>query len=60
MLQNTVPNRHQAIIWTNDGLVYLHIYASLSLSELNKLLERLVSQQAIDSIVIGGFAFSPS
>ena len=25
----------QAIIWTNDGLVYLRIYASLILNELN-------------------------
>ena len=25
----------QAIIWTNDGLFYWHIYVSLSLNELN-------------------------
>ena len=35
------PSRHQAIIWTNDGLVrwciYIYIYASLSLKELNKV-----------------------
>ena len=27
------PNRRQAIIWTNDGLVWWRIYASLSLNE---------------------------
>ena len=30
------PNRWQAITWTNDGLVYWHIYASLGLNESNK------------------------
>ena len=30
-----MPNSRQAIIWTNDGLVYWHKYASLGLSELN-------------------------
>ena len=29
------PPRCQAIIWTNDGLVYWRIYASLSLDELS-------------------------
>ena len=29
-----VPNRWQAIIWTNDGLSYWRIYASLGLNEL--------------------------
>ena len=28
------PNRRQAIIWTNDGLIYWCIYASLGLNEL--------------------------
>ena len=28
------PNRWQAIIWTNDGILYLCIYASLGLNEL--------------------------
>ena len=28
------PNRRQAIIWTNDGIIYLRIYASLAISEL--------------------------
>ena len=28
------PSRRQAIIWTNDGLVYWHIYASLYLNQL--------------------------
>ena len=29
-----VPNRQQDIIWTNDGLVFLHKFASLGLNEL--------------------------
>ena len=29
-----VPNRWQAIIWNKGGLLYLGIYASLSLKEL--------------------------
>ena len=29
-----VPNRWQAIIWTNDGIVYWHIYTSLCPNEL--------------------------
>ena len=28
-----VPDRRQAIIWTNDGLVYWPIYTSLGLNE---------------------------
>ena len=28
------PNRRQAIIWTNDDLIYWHIYASLGFEEL--------------------------
>ena len=31
------PKRQQAIIWTNDGLIYLRIYASLGLIEINSL-----------------------
>ena len=30
------PNRRQAIIWTNDGIGYWCIYASLSLNELRR------------------------
>ena len=30
------PNRCQAIIWTNDGIVYWCIYVSLSLNELTR------------------------
>ena len=30
-------NRRQAIIWTNDGLVNMRIYASLSLKELKRI-----------------------
>ena len=29
------PSRRQAIIWTNDGLIYWHKYASVSLNELS-------------------------
>ena len=29
-----VPSRWHAIIWTNDGIVYWRIYASLGLNEL--------------------------
>ena len=32
-----MPKRQQAIIWTNDGLVYWYIYASLAHNELNQL-----------------------
>ena len=35
-----VPNRRQAIIWTNDGLVCWRIYASLRLYELTKRCKR--------------------
>ena len=28
------PNRRQAIIWTNVGMLYWHIYVSLGLIEL--------------------------
>ena len=31
-----VPNRRQAIIWTNDGIVYRRIYASLDLIDLSR------------------------
>ena len=29
-----VPSRRQAIIWTDDGPVYYHIYVSLELNDL--------------------------
>ena len=32
-----VPNRWQAIIWTNDGPIYCHIYVSLGLYELTHI-----------------------
>ena len=32
------PVRRQAIIWTNDGLVYWRTYAPLGLSELKELM----------------------
>ena len=35
------PTRHQAIIWTNDGSVYLRIYASLGLNELKDIFQLL-------------------
>ena len=28
------PNRHQVIIWTNDGVVYWCLYASVNVNEL--------------------------
>ena len=34
-----VHNRRQGIIWTNDGLVYWHIYASLDELSRNKVLK---------------------
>ena len=34
----------QAIIWTNNGLGYLHVYASLSLNESKKMLMKLLSK----------------
>ena len=36
-----VPNRKQVIIWTNNGLVWWCIYASLSLNELKDTSMRL-------------------
>ena len=39
------PNRRQAIIWTNDGLDYWCIYASLGLNELSPF---CISSQYID------------
>ena len=41
--QYQLPVRHQAIIWTNDGLHYWRIYASLDLNELNTMLEEILS-----------------
>ena len=38
-----VPVRQQAIIWTNDGLVYWCIYASLGLNELSNAEEYQLS-----------------
>ena len=34
------PNRRQVIIWTDDGLVYWCIYASLGLNEFTQWLVR--------------------
>ena len=55
----SAPNRRQAIIWTNGGLVNWRIYASLSLNEfsgyngicmlrnmINVLYKSLLSQQS--------------
>ena len=38
-----VPNRRQAIIWTNDCLVYWRIYASLEFSGLGPKTASMVS-----------------
>ena len=37
-----VPNRWQAIFWTNGGLVYWCIYASLGLNELINMLWNII------------------
>ena len=42
--------RRQAIIWTNGGLVYWHIYASLSLNDLNTLRSRQICLHFPDHI----------
>ena len=34
--KSLVPDRWQAIIWSNDGLVYWRMYASFELNELKK------------------------
>ena len=34
LINALVPDRHQGIIWTNDGLVYWSIYLALGLNEL--------------------------
>ena len=36
------PKRRQAIIWTKDGLVCLHIYAAFGLNELIKIVDKLL------------------
>ena len=43
-----VPTRRQAIIWTNDGLSYWRIYASLGLNELMRddAIKGIVHQQS--------------
>ena len=40
-----LPTRWQAIVWTNDGLVYWHIYASLGHNELNEDFQLLTLSQ---------------
>ena len=47
-----VPNRQQAIIWCNVGMLYWHIYASLSLSELRFLYFYFGSPQYLYYITI--------
>ena len=37
-----MPTRRQAIIWTNDGIVYWRIYASLGLNELTQAMTRVI------------------
>ena len=34
------PSRRQAIIWTNDGLIRLYIYASVDLDEPNESISK--------------------
>ena len=38
----SLPNKRQAIIWTNGGLVYWRIYASLDFNELSQKLKFLL------------------
>ena len=38
------PNRRQAIIWTNDGLVYWRIYASVGLDELSVIQSKIIGR----------------
>ena len=47
------PGQCQIIIWTNDGLVYLRIYVSLSLNELTVL--QKVSEKHYEDHVAGQF-----
>ena len=43
----------QAIIWTNDGLIYWCIYASLSLNELNcQEIDGLMQDCSISSALV--------
>ena len=44
-------NRQQAIIWTNDGLIYWHIYASLSLNELTLYMLYLLQRTYVDGLM---------
>ena len=54
-----VVNWWQAIIWTNDGLVYCHIYASLSLGDLIPIQQLLIEQHPwIDIIALSSPAFT--
>ena len=48
-----VPNSREAIIWTNDGPIYWHIYASLGLSELNKQGSREVKKPLFSLLYVG-------
>ena len=47
------PTRRQAIIWTNDGLGYRYIYASLGLNELRDPIWRVVYTGYLEFTEIG-------
>ena len=44
-----VPNRRQAIIWTNGGLVYWRIYVSLGFNKLG------IAQSQSNAVMIAKF-----
>ena len=48
-----VPNRRQAIIWTNDSLFYWRIYASLG---LNELIQYVLGMQ-VEIVIAQPFAY---
>ena len=52
------PNRWQTIIWTNDGLGYWHLYASLGLTELKYIVA--LSHCGMWPLLLTWFNFNPS
>ena len=50
-VNSLAPNRRQAIIWTSDGFVYWHIYASLGLNELNFAVQNCIIQAGHFAII---------
>ena len=48
-----VPNRRQAIIWSNVGMFYWPIYASLGLNELNNMVSMRETMTWVTISLIG-------